>query len=253
MMLRIPTFISTLVVPTTGSKRVNHSVCRTRHFAYRCARRRGCPTLSAGVVRVGDVVAVERGQGIVEVARVTGVDSSGSTVDIIPLEPFVSELYVEGKSAPTYEYTKNVRKIVSEYVPSQNGWIVLDADLSTVRNEFATARLEHKEETVDVLEAPRRELPPEALLPQPFPKPTRTQAFIGAALTVPVASLAYTSFAGARSAYLANPVPEDFATSAAFRQVVLFLSASATIGSLLVGGALLFYALTEAAPDESES
>ena len=196
-------------------------------------------------VQIGDIVAVERGPGLVDVARVTGVDASGSTVDIELLEPFVKELYVAGKHPETFESAANVRRVRSEYVPSQDGWIVLDTDLDHVRAEFQATRVSKaSREKVQVLEAPKKELSPEALQKQLFPKPTRSQAILGAALSVPIAAITYAAYASASKAYEANPVGEDFATSATFRQLVLFLTGSARVMSLVDGCALPYYAFS---------
>jgi hypothetical protein len=191
-------------------------------------------------------VVVERGRGIVDIARVTGASSDGKTVDVVLLAQFVKEMYVEGPDARrTYERIEDVRVVPAEFAPVQQGWIVLDADLALVKQEFAARVVgSEKTATVVVTDAPKTVLTEDALRSQRgFPRPTKTQALVGAALSLPVASLMYSGFAGARQAYVANPVGDDAASAAAFRQAILLMSSGGAVLALIVGSSLLIYAL----------
>ncbi|PXF44649.1 hypothetical protein BWQ96_05591 [Gracilariopsis chorda] len=198
------------------------------------------------VIQVGQVVAVETARGLVDIARVTGMSSSGDTVDILVLEEFVKEMYVESKQSPTYERIENVRPVISEYVPSQQGWIVLNQDLQTAKNYFEQRALSGapKERTVEVTAPPPRELNAEALERQYF-TPSKSQAFFGAALSVPLSALCYSAFAGARQTYQANPAGEDLLSGQIFRKLVLLVTAAGSVSALVVGCALLLYALSK--------
>jgi hypothetical protein len=203
-------------------------------------------------VRVGSVVAVERGRGHVDLARVAGVASDGATVDVVLLKEFVREMYVDGGGASTYERIENVRAVPSEYVPTQEGWIILDQDLANVKVEFA-ARVPggRNEPTVVITAEQKKELSEEALRSQRgFPKPTKAQALVGATMCLPLAAWAYSGFAGARNAYNASPVGQD-AAEGAIRQAIIFAYSSGAVLCLVVGSALLLYALGGAADSES--
>lgn len=193
-------------------------------------------------VQVGDIVAAQLGSTQVSVARVTGVAASGDTVDIEPLEEFVRELYVPGKAEATYARADAVRPVRAEFVPSQQGWIVLAQDLDTAKNYFEARAVGGAERVVVAAETPR-ELPPEALERQGFPAPTRTQAFAGAALSVPIAAAFYSGFGAAKTAYEANPVGEELLTGEVSRGVVQLALGGTSAATLLVGIFLLFYAL----------
>jgi hypothetical protein len=191
------------------------------------------------------VVVVERGRGIIEIARVTGVSSDGRTVDVRLLSEFVKELYVDGlDSRTTYERIEDVRAVPAEYVPTQLGWIVLDANLTTVKQEFAMREIgKEKTATVVVTDEPKTTLSDDALRNQRgFPRPTKGQALVGTALSLPIAALLYSGYAGARQAYAASPIGDD-ASAAAFRQVILLMSSIGTVISLVVGASLLVYAI----------
>lgn len=251
----MPAFVPVLGAPFTALRPLAPRIATARVRVSRACRVRPALMLAGAAqkktVRVGEVVAVERGRGRVSIARVTGVSSAGDTVDVQLLDEFVKELYVQGKEPSTFERTENVRPVVSEYVPTQNGWIVLNQDLDVIKNEFAARDLKSATEpTVVVTEAAKRELDPAALEKQLFPRPTKSQALIGAALSVPLAALCYSAFAGARQAYSANPRGEELMSGAANRQILLFLSAFGSVGALVVGCALLLYALGGAAPDD---
>lgn len=192
-------------------------------------------------VKVGEIVAVQDGKRV-SIARVTGVASSGDTVDVAILEEFVRELYVEGKGDRTYASAESVRPVRAEYVSSQQGWIVLNQDLAAAQTYFDSRPADMRGRVV-VEEAPRKELDPEALKKQGFPKPTREQAFLGAALSVPLSALFYAGFASARETYRANPGGEELMSGAFFRQVVMFTTFSAAVASLIIGCSLFLYAL----------
>jgi hypothetical protein len=218
------------------------------------ARRRSARWVAAvrEPVRVGSVVAVERGRGQVDLARVAGVAADGATVDLVVLKEFVREMYVDGGGGATYERIENVRAVASEYVPAQEGWIVLDQDLADVKVQFA-ARAPGGQNlpTVVITAEQTKELSEEALRSQRgFPKPTKVQALVGAATCLPLAAWAYSGFAGAREAYNANPVGQD-AAEGAIRQTIIFAYSSGVVLCLVVGSALLLYALGGAADAES--
>ena len=202
-------------------------------------------TASKQIVQTGQVVAVERGRGIVDLARVTGVSSSGDTVDIVLLEEFVKEMYVQSKQPPTYEPVENVRPVVHEYVPSQQGWIVLNQDLQTVKDYFDVRASEQMtERSVVVTEAPRKELDQSALERQYF-RPTKAQAFWGAVSSLPLSALCYSAFASARQSYAVNPAGDDLLSGQIFRKLVLFTSGAASAGALIVGCSLLLYGFSK--------
>lgn len=199
----------------------------------------------------GDIVAIWRGSGRpVDVARITGGVSSGQTVDVIPLKPFVSELYVDANSGSSYESASNVRRVQSEFVPSQDGWIVLDQDLEVAKDYFTTQAADLGQAKVTVIpKDDSRELPPEALERQFF-RPTRTQAFLAAALSVPLAATLYASFDRARNVYnAASTTGTDLADSQSFRSLVLLITAGGAVTSLVVGSALFLYALNTPSTD----
>lgn len=218
-------------------------VLRRRAHPPRRVRVRTAPRAAerAPSVKVGDIVATQEGTRVT-IARVTGVASSGDTVDIQPLEEFVRELYVPGKAAATYTAASSVRPVRAEYVPSQEGWIVLNQDVEDARTYFTSkpAGLRGK---VQVEDAPKKEITEEMLKSQRFLKPTRTQAWFGAALSLPLAALLYAGFASAREAYQANPGGEELMSGAVFRQIVMFASFSGSVASLVVGCSLFLYAL----------
>jgi hypothetical protein len=202
-------------------------------------------------VKVGSIVAVERGRGRVDLARVSGVAADGGTVDVVVLKEFVREMYVEGGGGPTYERIEDVRAVPAEYVATQEGWIVLEHDLTRVKNEFAArAPGEANEPTVVITAEEKRELSEDALRSQRgFPKPTKAQALIGAAMCLPIAAWSYSGFAGARLAYSASPIGGD-ASAGAIRQAILFAYSSGSVLTLVVGSALLLYAFGGAADAE---
>lgn len=199
----------------------------------------------------GDIVAIWRGSGNkCDLARVTGGFSSGQTVDIMPLKPFVEELYVDANSGPSYESASNVRLVRSEYVPSQNGWIVLDNDLQSATEYFALrpANLGAAEITVKPNEE-SRQLSPEATQRQFF-RPTRSQAYLAAALSLPLAGLLYAAYGKARTAYEAAPAGGDLLHGEQFRALVQSLGAGGAVLTLVVGSGLFLYALN--APPSAE-
>lgn len=202
-------------------------------------------TASKEVVKVGQVVAIERGRGRVDLARVTGMSSSGDTVDLVLLEEFVKEMYVQSKSPSTYEAIENVRPIISEYVPSQQGWIVLNQDLKTVKNYFEQRELEDVKERTVVIEAAPKEQLDEAALKRQFFQPSKTQAFYGAALSIPVSALCYSAFASSRKVYEANPAGEELLSGDVFRKLVLFSTGAGSVAALVIGCALFLYALSK--------
>lgn len=195
-------------------------------------------------IPIGSVVAVKRGS-VVELAQVTGVSSNGATADLTLLTAFIPELYVPN-SEETYEKVADIRQIRSEYVASQNGWIVLDEDLQQAKNYFETRVLTP---VVEITPQPKREIDPEALEPQFFPRPTKLQAFVGSALCLPLSVACYYAFINARAVYDANPSGEQLMSGAVFRQIVLFSTGAGSVGAVVIAIGLLLYALVEAEAD----
>ena len=195
-------------------------------------------------ILVGDVVAISRNEGVnVNIGRVTSVYSSGETVDIEPLREFVRELYVSGDET-SYERVEHIRKVESVFVSSQNGWIVLDVDVEKARGEFRAEKKETQQKSeVVVKEAPRKQLSEEALKRQFFPRPTKGQALTGAALSVPVAAVAYAYFVKARELFAGDTIQDGLKDVFAVRTALLLGSAAAVLGSLVVGCALFLYAV----------
>lgn len=206
---------------------------------------------SKSTLKVGQVVAVQRGSAKgrrPELAVVTGAASSGETVDVQPLEAYVDELYVESKSSATFEKAGDIRAVPSEYVPSQNGWIVLNQDIDQATNYFKSRPSQQStdastSESVVVTED-RQPLSEDALKRQFF-TPSRTQAFLAATLAVPLAAALYAAFSSARDLYQANPAGADFLHGDVFRSLVLFATAGGSLASLVVGSALFLYALSK--------
>lgn len=176
-------------------------------------------------------------------AQVTGVASSGDTIDIQPLEEFVPNLYIPSKTASaTYVSSTEVRKVNAEYVPSQQGWIVLEQDIDQAVNYFSSQPANIRER-VEVVDKPPEPLSEEALKRQLFPRPTKTQAFLGAALSLPLAAAFYTGFTSVKESYRANPIEDEFLGSAVGRQIALFGTAGASLAFIVVGCGLFLYAL----------
>ncbi len=186
---------------------------------------------AAQALTEGDIVAVVRGSGVrAEVGIVTGTDSSGRNVDFAPLKTFVPEMYVRSSDSTTFVRSTQVRRVPSTWVEEQSAWIVLDADLVQAEDDISAGLAAP---TVTVKPAPPPpsigDVPPR----QPF-RPTRTQSFIGAALSVPVAAIAYSVFAAQRNAF-AN------SSEGALLDIALITSASISVLSLIVGAALFLY------------
>lgn len=205
-------------------------------------RRAAVPSMSMRKtpVVVGGVVAVRAGSQI-DICRVTDVAGGGGSVDVVPLKEFVRELYVTDPDArATYARADDVWTVKAEWVASQDGWIVLDADVETARAEFRAADLAAAAPAV-VVEAGkmgRRELGEEALKRDRgfgFRAPTRGEAAWGAALCLPIAAACYSAYAGARGAF-------ESGTGAGLEGAVLFGAGAGSVGSLVVGGALAIYA-----------
>lgn len=245
------TFVPCLALPPRPSRLLLGPARASPRAARRRLRRAAIAASGSApaTVRVGSIVAAQEG-ALVTIARVTGVAASGDTVDIQPLEEFVRELYVPGKARPTYAAAASVRPVRAEYVPSQGGWIVLAQDVAAARTYFESRPLEMRGKVV-VEEAPKKVLTEEMLQKQRFPRPTRAQAWVGAAISAPLAALLYAGFASAREAYRANPAGEELMSGAAFRQIVMFVSFAGSVGSLVIGCSLLLYAL-QYKPEESD-
>lgn len=202
-------------------------------------------------VSVGSIVAVERGRGRVDIARVAGVSSDGNTVDISVMKEYVKEMYVDAGEPTTYERLEDVREVRSEFAPSQDGWIVLEQDISAVKQEFEAraSSNEKKSTTVIITSEEKRPIDDAAFRRQSaFPKPTKLQALFGAALSVPIAAMLYAVYSGAKNAYEGSSV-NDEASAAALRQIALLSASTGTVVVLVAGAGLLLYALSGAAED----
>lgn len=186
------------------------------------------------VLVVGDVIAVGRGGSLPELGVVTGTDSLGTNVDFQPLEAFVPELYVHSSDPATFVRADKVRKVPSTYVPDQSGWIVLNVDVDQALRAFAESAAAPK---ATVVKAPPKELSEEALKKQGFLRPTKAQAFIGAALSVPLSALAYSVFAAERASFGGVGEP------GALQDVALVGGAAVSLLSVVVGCALFLYAV----------
>lgn len=185
------------------------------------------------VLTEGDIVAVVRGSGAIraELGVVTGTDSSGKNVDFAPLKPLVPELYVQDGSDTTFVRSSKVRRVPSTWVSEQNGWIVLDSDV--VQAEEAISRAVEVP-TVVVNTAP----PPKPMSNIPkreLFRPTRAQALIGAALSIPIAAGAYAVFASERASFAGEG-------KAQLTDLALIVPASLSVLSLIVGASLAIYA-----------
>lgn len=188
------------------------------------------------VLTEGDVVAVMRGSGAAkaELGLVIGTDSSGRNVDFAPLRVYVPELYVRADAEKDFIRADKVRRVPATWVPQQSGWIVLDADVADAQADIVAAPASLKATVVEVRDAPPR--PPLGdLPPRPAFRPTRAQAFAGAALSIPISAIAYAVFVGERKAFVD--------VEGALQDVALVGAAAASVLSLIVGGALFLYAV----------
>ncbi len=192
-------------------------------------RRSMTPACARQVITVGDVIAISRGGGTTELGVVTGTDSSGRNVDFQPLEPFVPELYVHSSDGTPLCAQTWCARVPSTYVPAQDGWIVLAADVAKAEDSFASSI---DLPPAEVVEAPPKVLSEEALRKQSFLRPTRTQAFLGSALSLPVSALAYAVFAGERASFKGE------GNIGALEDVALVAAASIAVLSIIVGCAL---------------
>lgn len=189
------------------------------------------PPTTSQTLTEGDIVAVVRGSGVkAEVGIVTGTDSSGRNVDFAPLKTFVPEMYVRATEPTTFVRSTQVRRVPATWVEQQSAWIVLDVDLIQAEDEISSGLAAP---VVTVKSAPPKASVGKIEPRKPF-RPTRTQSFIGAALSIPVAAIAYSVFAAQRAAF-AN------AGEGALLDIALITSASISVLSLIVGAALFLY------------
>lgn len=187
--------------------------------------------------------------GKISIAKVTGVDGTGKTADILLLDQFVKELYVESeKAVSSYERVEKLRKVKAEWIPEQEGWIVLDVDRDACKkalDDVAIARMSGIDvPEVVVREADKRKLGPEALERQGFPMPSKRQAFIGAALSVPLATVLYAGYYNVKQSYLNVPLGDEAQNTATLRQAMLNLTGASAAIALLVGISLLLLGLS---------
>lgn len=209
------------------------------------------PSSSEGksVIKVGQVVAVQRGssesarKSRPELAVVTGAASSGETVDVKPLKAFVKELYVASSDESTFEKAGDIRVVPSEYVATQDGWIVLDQDLDAAANYFDSRFSSSNNDATEsvVVETDRTPLSEDAKKRQVF-RPSKQQAYLASALSLPLAAGLYSAFSSAREMYESSPVGTEFVNGSFFRTLVLFVTAGGSVASLIVGSALFLYA-----------
>lgn len=127
------------------------------------------------------------------------------------------------------------------------------SDLKAAENYFALREPPTPQKAVVVPsnddKLPRRELNEDALKRQVF-EPTKTQAFVAAALSIPASALFYAAFAAARDTYAANPLSDDAASEQLFRNLLLFVCGAASVSCIIVGSFLFIYALSKKS-DES--
>lgn len=197
-------------------------------------------------LQVGQIVAVQRGANRApDVARVTGGASSGETVDLQLLQQFVKELYVDAKDGSTFERAADIRPVPSEFVASQQGWIVLNQDLTDAADYFASRPMptSSAKASVDVVDSRQ---PPSALNTQrQMFRPTVAQSFLAAALSLPLSAALYSAFASVRGTYAANPAGDDLLNGQLFRTIVLGATSAGSLAALIVGAALFLYAVQQ--------
>lgn len=189
-------------------------------------------------LKLGTIVAVREGARV-SVARVAGAAADGRTVDLAPLKEFVRELYVADRDGrDTYARAADVREVRSEYSASQDGWIVLDADVDAAAAVFKARATGDGSESVVVEEARRAAA---AAVPRErgfgFPRPTRAQAIAGAVACAPLSAFFFRGWAGARG---------GLGEGEGFGRAVLSAGAVGTVGCAVLGLALLAYAATYA-------
>lgn len=199
---------------------------------------------STAPIEVGSIVAIRSSTASsrTELAKVTGRTASGDTVDIQFLTAFVSELYVVSNEPSTYISISKVTPVPAEFVPSQNGWIVLDADLQNAKMYFDSTPLDLRAR-VEVEDEKLEPLSDEALQRQGFRAPTKTEALVGAAIGAGVAAAFWIAYLGAKGSYADNPTGDALLGGSVARSTVLYATTAGTFLSLIVAAALVVYAL----------
>lgn len=238
-----PSTASTALRTHAVTRRSPHAVTTRSRNGRAVLRATASPAPNKPVIQVGEIVAVRRGSSARPViARVTGAAASGETVDLQLLEAFVKELYVDSKEPPTFEKASDIKKIRHEFVPSQNGWIVLDQDLEEATQHFANRPLDLSIKSSVIVEDEPKEPLSDSALKRQFFQPTIGQAFFGGVLCFPLSAILFSAFASARDTYAANPAGGDMLNAQFFRSFVLVVSGGGSVASIFVGCALLLYA-----------
>lgn len=229
-------FVAPLAVPLCPARMLH---CRNLRLPSLARRPPRACIQTATILTEGDVVAILRGTGAVraELGLVTGTDSSGRNVDFAPLKAFVPELYVrDDRTGATFARADRVRRVPATWVPQQQGWIVLDSDVAAAKADIDATAASMPSAVpaafVEVREAKQKVIADPA--PRSLFRPTRRQAYIGAALSIPVSAIAYAVFASERAAFSDS--------TGALQDAALVVSAVAAVLSLIVGGALFLYA-----------
>lgn len=245
----IPAFSISTSVPSAGRVHLGRSCSlRTRHsggfiFASRKVNfhiamkvSTDDPSRKKVILTEGDIVAVVRGSSDtgVELGVVTGTDSSGRNVDFVPLKPYIPELYVrDADDGSRFVRRSQVRRVHATWVEEQGGWIVLNADVEAAEREISS--FDTNNINAQVLSPPPSEPREKKIVSKrDLFRPTRTQSFIGAALSIPIAATAYAVFAGERAAFVSQ-------REGAVLDVALIIAASVSVFSLITGAALFLY------------
>jgi len=175
---------------------------------------------------------------------VTGTDSAGRNVDFVPLKPYIPELYVRNADdGSRFVCCSRARRVPATWVDEQGGWIVLNSDVEAAELDISTSiSTSTAVSAVSVVPKEERNQRNQVHKRSIF-RPSRSQAFIGAALSVPVAAIAYATFAGERAAFVSD-------REGALLDVALIVAASFSVFSLITGAALFLYAVNSPPEDE---
>lgn len=204
-------------------------------------------------LKVGQVVAIQRSASLKrkpELAIITGASSSGDTVDVEPLEQFVNELYIKSKKVTSsFEQSSDIYPVQFEFAPTQDGWIILDADLLPAITHFESRSRSPSLNPPSLnAQVEKREFSESDLKRQAF-MPTKGQAFAAAALSLPLAASFYAAFVTVRDVYekqsAASGDVSPLTNSAFFKSLILFTTQSASVLSIVVGCSLFLFAISK--------
>uniref|UniRef100_A0A7S3A2W3 Uncharacterized protein n=2 Tax=Rhodosorus marinus TaxID=101924 RepID=A0A7S3A2W3_9RHOD len=183
-------------------------------------------------VAVGDVVIIKGAYGRYTLGVVSNV--GGKFADVKELEKFSSssgESYVASKSE-NYESVTKMRTLQAAYDQSTDSYSISEGDVEAAKKE-----LEELGGASDV-KTPEPESKDYSKKPG-FPKPTKTQAIIGAALGLVVSGVFGFGFYSARSTY-ANIDP----STDLYQNILLSGLQWGALLSLFTAGGLTIYSLT---------